>query len=104
MGPPQGFGNPVPATKGEDDLDTRLHIHSMTGGDENGFYLIPGPHDHAHRSILKNQKNNLERLARILLEKESIEGDELKQFVAEIKAGQGRRDWTKMVSSAGGDI
>ncbi len=56
------------------------------------------------RSILKDQRENLERLARILLEKESIEGDELKTFAAKVKAGQGRRELSTILSNAGGEI
>ncbi|MGV8074517.1 MAG: ATP-dependent zinc metalloprotease FtsH [Syntrophobacteraceae bacterium] len=41
------------------------------------------------RSILKEQRNYLESLARILLEKESIEGDELKRFVDDVQKRQG---------------
>jgi cell division protease FtsH len=40
------------------------------------------------RSILKEQRDNLERIARILLEKEVLEGEELKQITAEVKARQ----------------
>ena len=56
------------------------------------------------RSILRDQKENLERLARILLEKESIEGDELKNFIAEVKAGQGHRELANILINAGGEI
>jgi cell division protease FtsH len=73
------------------------------GIDEEITRIIEEAYQNA-RSILRDQKENLERLARVLLEKESIEGDELKEFVATIKAGQGRREWSRMVSSAGGDI
>ena len=58
----------------------------------------------ATRSILKDQRENLERLARILLERESIEGDELKNFIAEVKAGHGHRELANILSSAGGEI
>ncbi len=58
----------------------------------------------ATRSILKDQRENLERLARILLERESIEGDELKTFIAEVKAGHGHRELANILSSAGGEI
>jgi cell division protease FtsH len=58
----------------------------------------------ATRSILKDQRENLERLARILLEKESIEGDELKTFIAEVKANHGHRELANILSSAGGEI
>ncbi len=56
------------------------------------------------RSILKDQKETLDRLAKILLEKESIEGDELKEFVAGVKAGRGPRELAHMLTSAGGEI
>jgi len=56
------------------------------------------------RSILKDQKGNLDRLAKVLLEKESVEGDELKDFISEVKAGRDQRDLSKILSSAGGDI
>ena len=56
------------------------------------------------RSILKDQKGTLDRLAKILLEKESIEGDELKDFVAAVKAGRGARELPHILTSAGGDI
>lgn len=58
----------------------------------------------ATRSILKDQRENLERLARILLERESIEGDELKTFIAEVKAGHGHRELANILSRAGGEI
>ncbi len=56
------------------------------------------------RSILKDQKKNLARLAGILLEKESIEGDELKDFVSTLKTDRGQRELSHSLSSAGGDI
>lgn len=56
------------------------------------------------RSILRGQKETLDRLARILLEKESIEGDELKKFVAGVKAVQGARELPHIATSIGGDI
>ncbi len=56
------------------------------------------------RSILRDQKENLERLAKILLEKESIEGDELKNFIAEVKASQGDRELSNILVNAGGEI
>ena len=43
----------------------------------------------AHQKVLlklKNDRDSLERLARILLEKESIEGDELKKFAEEVRS------------------
>ncbi len=39
------------------------------------------------RKILTQQRNMLEKLAKILLEKESIDGEELKKFLDEVKAG-----------------
>jgi cell division protease FtsH len=42
------------------------------------------------RSILSERRDYLERLAKILLEKESIEGEELKKFSAEVKDSLGR--------------
>jgi cell division protease FtsH len=56
------------------------------------------------RSILKDQKGNLDRLAKILLEKESIEGDELKEFVSEVKTALEQRDLSAILSTAGGEI
>ncbi len=56
------------------------------------------------RSILRGRKETLDRLARILLEKESIEGDELKEFVASVKAFQGVRELPHIATSIGGDI
>jgi len=56
------------------------------------------------RSILRGRKETLDRLARILLEKESIEGDELKKFVAGVKAVQGARELPHIATSIGGDI
>jgi cell division protease FtsH len=56
------------------------------------------------RSILKDQRENLERLAGILLEKESIEGDELKDFIAQVKEGPGRRELANILINAGGEI
>jgi cell division protease FtsH len=56
------------------------------------------------RSILKDQRENLDRLAAILLEKESIEGDELKNFIALVKEGQGRRELANILINAGGEI
>ena len=56
------------------------------------------------RSILKDQKETLDRLAKILLEKESIEGDELKAFIAQVKAAQGQRELSGILSNAGGEI
>jgi len=56
------------------------------------------------RTILKDQRENLERLAGILLEKESIEGDELKQFIAQVKEGPGRRKLANILINAGGEI
>jgi cell division protease FtsH len=56
------------------------------------------------RSILKDQRGNLQRLAGILLEKESIEGDELKDFIAQVKIGQGRRELAHILVNAGGEI
>jgi cell division protease FtsH len=56
------------------------------------------------RSILKDQRENLERLAGILLEKESIEGDELKNFIAQVKEGPGRRELANILINAGGEI
>jgi cell division protease FtsH len=71
--------------------------------DEEISRLIEEAYQNA-RSILKDQKENLERLAKILLEKESIEGDELKNFVAGVKEGQGRRQLSTILSTAGGEI
>ncbi len=56
------------------------------------------------RSILRGRKETLDRLARILLEKESIEGDELKDFIAGVKAVQGARELPNIATSIGGDI
>jgi cell division protease FtsH len=56
------------------------------------------------RSILKDQKETLHRLAKILLEKESIEGDELKAFIAQVKGHQGQRELSGILSNAGGEI
>jgi len=56
------------------------------------------------RSILRGRKETLDRLARILLEKESIEGDELKAFIAGVKAVQGARELPHIATSIGGDI
>jgi len=56
------------------------------------------------RSILRGRKETLDRLARILLEKESIEGDELKAFIAGVKAVQGARELPYIATSIGGDI
>ncbi len=45
--------------------------------------------DEAHQKVLlklKNRRDSLEKLAKILLEKETIEGDELKQFSEEVRA------------------
>jgi len=56
------------------------------------------------RSILRGRKETLDRLARILLEKESIEGDELKAFIAGVKAAQGARELPHIATSIGGDI
>jgi cell division protease FtsH len=56
------------------------------------------------RSILKDQRGNLQRLAGILLDKESIEGDELKGFIAQVKAGQGHRELANILVNAGGEI
>jgi len=43
--------------------------------------------DEAHQKVLlklKNYRDSLEKLAKILLEKETIDGDELKQFAEEV--------------------
>lgn len=56
------------------------------------------------RSILKDQRENLDRLAKILLEKETIEGDELKQFIARLKEQLGTRSISHAIATAGGDI
>jgi cell division protease FtsH len=77
--------------------------HTAEGIDEEISRIIEEAYQDT-RSILKDQKENLERLARILLEKESIEGDELKNFIAEVKAGQGRRDLSNILINAGGEI
>jgi cell division protease FtsH len=52
--------------------------------DEEVTRMIEEAHQRT-RSILREQRDQLERLARILLEKESIEGEELKQFVAQVR-------------------
>jgi len=44
--------------------------------------------DEAHQKVLlklKNYRDSLEKLAKILLEKETIDGDELKQFAEEVR-------------------
>ncbi len=74
--------------------------HTAEGIDEEITRIIEEAYQNT-RSILKDQRENLERLARVLLEKESIEGDELKTFIAEIKAGQGQRELSTILSSAG---
>ncbi len=48
--------------------------------------IIEQAHEEA-RNILTQQRNMLEKLAKILLEKESIDGDELKKFMDEVTAG-----------------
>jgi cell division protease FtsH len=53
--------------------------------DEEVTRIIEDAHQKA-RSILKEQREHLERLASILLEKESIEGEELKKFVGQVRA------------------
>ena len=55
--------------------------------DEEVSRIIDEAHEKA-RSILKEQKDNLERIAKILLDKEVLEGEELKQITAEVKARQ----------------
>ena len=77
--------------------------HTAEGIDEEISRIIEEAYQNA-RSILKDQKGNLDRLAKILLEKESIEGEELKNFVSEVKAGRDQRDLSKILSSAGGEI
>ncbi|SPF40738.1 ATP-dependent zinc metalloprotease FtsH [Syntrophobacter sp. SbD1] len=47
------------------------------------------------RKILTDQRSMLEKLARILLEKESIEGEELKKFVDEVKTTIAERESLK---------
>ncbi len=73
------------------------------GIDEEITRIIEEAYQNA-RSILKDQKATLDRLAKILLEKESIEGDELKTFIAEVKAGQGLRESPHILARAGGEI
>jgi cell division protease FtsH len=44
--------------------------------------------DEAHQKVLlklNNYRDSLEKLAKILLEKETIDGDELKQFAEEVR-------------------
>jgi cell division protease FtsH len=50
---------------------------------------IAGIIEETHRNvnkILTQRRDMLEKLAKILLEKESIDGEELKKFLAEVKA------------------
>jgi cell division protease FtsH len=51
--------------------------------DEEVVRIVEDVHDKV-RNLLRQKRSNLERLAGILLEKESIEGEELKAFVAEM--------------------
>ena len=54
--------------------------------DEEVYGIIEASHQNA-REILTRQRGMLEKLAKILLEKESMEGEELKKFVEEVTAG-----------------
>lgn len=54
--------------------------------DEEMAGMIAETHTEVHR-ILTEQRPMLEKLARILLEKESIDGEELKRFQDEVRAG-----------------
>ncbi len=54
--------------------------------DEEVYGIIEAAHRNA-REILTRQRSMLEKLAKILLEKESMEGEELKKFVEEVTAG-----------------
>src|SRR5208337_1013937 len=54
--------------------------------DEEIYGIIEDSHRNA-REILTSQRSMLEKLAKILLEKESMEGEELKKFVEEVTAG-----------------
>ena len=54
--------------------------------DEEVYGIIEASHQKA-REILTSQRGMLEKLAKILLEKESMEGEELKKFVEEVTAG-----------------
>jgi cell division protease FtsH len=54
--------------------------------DEEVYGIVEASHQNA-REILTSQRGMLEKLAKILLEKESMEGEELKKFVEEVKAG-----------------
>jgi cell division protease FtsH len=53
--------------------------------DEEISGIIEGTHQSV-RKILTQQRSMLEKLAKILLEKESIDGEELKKFFDEVKA------------------
>ena len=61
--------------------------------DEEIYGIIEGSHQDV-REILTSQRGMLEKLAKILLEKESIDGEELKKFLDEVTAGN-----TEKVSS-----
>jgi len=54
--------------------------------DEEVARIIEEAHQKA-RNILNELRGNLERLAKILLEKESVEGEELREFADEVKEG-----------------
>jgi len=51
--------------------------------DEEVMRIVEDVHEKV-RNLLRQKRSSLERLAAVLLEKESIEGDELKRFVAEM--------------------
>ena len=59
--------------------------------DEEVYGIIEASHQNA-REILTSQRGMLEKLAKILLEKESMEGEELKKFVEEVTAGLAGKD------------
>ena len=59
--------------------------------DEEVYGIIEASHQNA-RQILTSQRSMLEKLAKILLEKESIDGEELKKFTEEVTAGLTGKD------------
>lgn len=58
--------------------------------DEEVTRIIEEAHQNA-RGILRDKSENLHRLAQILLEKESLEGEELRKFAQEVKDAQSRQ-------------
>ncbi len=62
--------------------------------DEEIYGIIEDSHRNV-REILTSQRSMLEKLAKILLEKESIDGEELKQFLDEVAAGLAEKSSNK---------